>query len=154
MDVEKSQEQSQEKAKKKAKKPRSEAQRAADAANLAKAKVVQAEKEEAKRADVAASTYIEPEQDGAPAELMVLRHVYLNRKVHDRTEPQKTARRILNDDPAKFMRLKSEMEAAHKGKGVAGGVGGGPDMGMEKARQMCLDLLREFERGNGDGEAK
>src|SRR5205823_6505216 len=68
--------------------------------------------------------YIEPEQDGAPDYLQTLRHVNLNPKAFDKTEPQRTARAIKLKDPAKFVALLAAEERAHKA--TLGTVGCGP----------------------------
>ncbi len=57
---------------------------------------------------------VKPEDDGAAPELMAMRHVNLNPKRYDITEPQLAARKFKEKDPKAFWQLLAELEKRHK----------------------------------------
>lgn len=99
----------------------------------------------AKEEKNASVVYIESPDDGAPEELIVMRHVFNNGSKFDKTEPQRLARDIREKSPDRFLALKAQLEREHAEKSTGGAVGSdGPDVGSEKAMALARQLIREY----------
>ena len=138
-----SQETSQDVAVVSAKKERTEAQKAADLRNFEKAKAAKEEKKQP-------IPYVYPPDDGAPEELQMMRHVFLNGSKFDKTQPQRIARDIQEKSPDRFMALKAQMEREFEEKKqaalkVATGETEvvGEDVGTDAAVGLARKLLKE-----------
>jgi len=134
---------------------RTPAQEAAALANLEKAKA-------AKEAKVEESEqpYSTPEEDGAPGQLQVMRHVFLNPRRFDRTPAQKQVRKFQEKRPHLFNSQLNQMEREHRaavesrvdqGAEIARlkaeverlrpVASGGPDVGTQRCLELCEKLL-------------
>ncbi len=91
---------------------------------------------------------VEPPNDGAPEELQVMRHVYLNPKRLDQTQPQKLARDIRDKSPDRFLALKAQMEREFEEKKNSAEQGElalvGSDGGSERSMELCRSALGEI----------
>lgn len=89
--------------------------------------------------------YVAPEDDGANAHLMDMRHVYLNVGRFDKTQGQETARQLLKKDPKGFMSQLVALEKEHRAnvRAASGAGADGVDVGGEAALSLCEGWLKE-----------
>lgn len=89
--------------------------------------------------------YTAPEDDGAAAHLMDMRHVYLNPGKFDKTQGQETARQLLKKDPRGFMSQLAALEKEHRAnvRAASGAGADGVDVGGEAALSLCEGWLKE-----------
>jgi hypothetical protein len=99
------------------------------------------------RAKEPVSRYFPLPDDGAPAALVDMRHVWLNGKAHDATEAHRNARAFKDKDPKGFLQLMTEMESAYKKEkrqeAAAGAGAEVVDVGTDKAIALAVEFLKE-----------
>lgn len=86
-------------------------------------------------------------EEGVDPSLASMRHVDVNHRSYDRTERHRTARKLKDDSPEKFLTLLMKMEEAHRIRTSAVSGNGEKDLGEARARELIEKLLAEFAEG-------
>jgi hypothetical protein len=87
--------------------------------------------------------YVAPRDDGAPAQLQDLRHVYLNAQRHDRTEAHDNARRFKDRDPKGFHGMMATLEKEHAAT-MAAKPKKNPDEVSDVSSAKCIEIAERL----------